>query len=209
MFAFTHLVADYIKQTITDYTGLGTSSGILGLSVGWLVSILVTVIFYFINATFNKYIMLILMSPIMAILSEKTEQQLTGKTYPFNMQQLVRDIFRGILIALRNMLIEYGIIILSFFLLFIPVIGWLFSVFFLALVSYYFYGYSMMDYCAERKRMGVMASSGYIWKNKWLAVTNGFVFWIIFSLPLIGSIFAPVLAPVAAAIAVNHTDKNT
>ena len=83
------------------------------------------IIFYFVFSTFSKYILLIVMSPIMSLLSERTEKILTGKKYSFNAVQFLKDILRGIAIALRNMLIEFSLIIGCFLIMWIPVIGWL------------------------------------------------------------------------------------
>ena len=57
----------------------------------------------------NKYIVLILLSPLLAYASERTEEILTGKNYPFSWAQLLKDAFRGALIALRNGVLELSI----------------------------------------------------------------------------------------------------
>ena len=82
------------------------------------------IIFFLIAYLFGKYIVLILMSPIMAMLSEKTETILTGKKYPFTLKQFFRDIVRGIGIAFRNLFFQLLILLASCFLIWIPVIGW-------------------------------------------------------------------------------------
>jgi CysZ protein len=50
-----------------------------------------------------KYVILILMSPLLAWISEVTEEKLTGKEYPFDLMQLLSDAWRGVLITLRNL----------------------------------------------------------------------------------------------------------
>jgi CysZ protein len=141
------------------------------------------------------------MSPIMALISERTEEIITGKVYPFNLAQFIKDIARGVVIALRNMFIEFGFIFLGFFIVWIPVIGWI-GALFLIVLSYYFYGFSMIDYVSERRRMGISQSVDYVRKNKGLSIGNGFVFSLLFAIPLIGGMLAAVLSPVAACIAV-------
>ncbi len=61
---------------------------------------LVLMLFYF---SLFKYLFLILGSPLFAYLSEKTEAIMEGKDFPFSFTQLLKDILRGIRIALRNM----------------------------------------------------------------------------------------------------------
>jgi CysZ protein len=148
------------------------------------------------------------MSPIMALLSEKTDEIITGKKYPFVWDQFVRDVFRGIAIALRNMFIEFGFIIASFFLMWIPVIGWVMPII-LLLISYYFYGFSMLDYTSERRKLKYRESIRYIRSNKGLAIGNGFIFSLLFSLPIFGGMIASVVAPVAATIAVIELEKKS
>lgn len=175
--------------------------GFFGGALHFLLSIGLKILFFFIFSTFSKYILLILMSPIMAFISERTEEIITGKVYPFNLAQFIKDIARGVLIALRNMFIEFGFIFLGFLIVWIPVIGWI-GALFLIVLSYYFYGFSMIDYVSERRRMGISQSVAYVRKNKGLSIGNGFVFSLFFTIPLIGGMLAAVLSPVAACIAV-------
>ena len=60
----------------------------------------------------------------------------------------------------------------------------------------------MIDYVSERRRMGMSQSVSYVRKNKGLSIGNGFVFSLIFAIPLIGGMLAAVVAPAAACIAV-------
>lgn len=146
------------------------------------------------------------MSPIMALLSERTEEIITGKVYPFKIGQFIKDIGRGVVIALRNMFIEFGFIFLGFFVVWIPIVGWICALF-LVLVSYYFYGFSMIDYVSERRKMSISQSTSYVRKHKGLAIGNGFIFSLIFAIPFVGAIIAAVIAPVAACLAVLEIDN--
>ena len=158
------------------------------------------IIFYYLYLKFNKYLVLILMSPIMALLSEKTEEVLTGNVYPFEWGQFMNDIWRGILIALRNMLFEIGIILvvwlvgLGLGVIFPPImlIYTPLSAIFLFIVGAYFYGFSTMDYTNERRRLGISESVGFIRKNRWLAISNGMIFTVWLYIPIIGPIIAPI-----------------
>lgn len=208
-FSLASVLSHKIELWITETIGSENSEGWISMFSGVLhffIAIAFKIIFFFIYSTFSKYIILILMSPLMAWLSEKSEELLTGKKYSFSLSQFLKDVFRGVMIALRNMLIEFLLIFLCFFIAFIPVIGWLASLL-LLILSYYYYGFSMIDYCNERRKRSIMESIHYIRKNKGLAIGNGFLFSILFNLPFIGTIIAPVLAPVAATIAVVELEK--
>jgi CysZ protein len=104
------------------------------------------------------------------------------------------------------MIIEFGFIFLCMLVVWIPLLGWVTPVF-LMLISYYFYGFSMMDYSSERHKLNVSESVRYIRKHKGVAIGNGFIFSLLFAFPIIGSMLSTVLAPVAATIAVVELKK--
>ncbi|MFT6843918.1 MAG: CysZ protein [Flavobacteriales bacterium] len=157
--------------------------------------------------TINKYIVLILVSPVLALLSEKVDQKLTGKEYPFNGDQFFRDVLRGVFMAIRNMCLEFGVIFLVLLLsMFLPFIS-PFTAMFLLIVEFYFYGFSLIDYTNERKRLKIGESVRYVRANKGLAVGNGGMFSLLFLIPLLGVVIAPVLGVVAATLAIHKKDN--
>lgn len=200
-------LGDYIEGLVVGHFRLDDPDSWLLATLGWVVGlfirIILFIIFYYVKASFVKYTTLIVLSPVLARVSEKTEEIITGKKYPFDAAQFMRDVLRGILMALRNMLIEYSFIALFFFISFLPIIGWLASLVALSLVSWFFYGFSMIDYSNERKRMNISASTSFSWKYKWLCTGSGLCFWLIFSIPWIGVIVAPITGAVASTLAVN------
>jgi len=201
-------MAEAFQQWISGFFAFD-KDGWLGFLTGFLeffVRIGLKIFFFFIFSTFSKYILLIVMSPIMALLSEKTDEIITGKKYPFQLDQFVRDVFRGIGIALRNMFIEFGLLFASLFVMWIPIIGWV-TPLFLLIISYYFYGFSMIDYTCERRKMGIGKSTEYIRNNKGLAIGNGFIFSLIFAIPYAGGMLVSVLAPVAGTMALLEIEK--
>lgn len=152
----------------------------------------------------GKYIILILLSPVLAFLSEATEKRLTGNDYPFVMKEFIHDVVRGIGIAIRNMLLEYLVIITLFVIsFFVPVltpitmaIGYV--------AGWYFYGFAMFDYTNERRRLSIKESVRYLRKHKGMVIGNGMMFSIIFSVPLLGPIFAPIMAVTSATMSVHE-----
>ncbi len=210
-FQMIQALSDWLEQWILSYFNSDSDGGwlsFLGTTLHFILSIGLKILFFFIFSTLSKYILLIIMSPIMALLSSRTEEIITGKFYPFNLSQFIKDILRGILIALRNMCIEFGIIFLSFLIVWIPLIGWI-SPLFLIILSYYFYGFSMIDYINERRKKGILESVKYVRKNKGLAIGNGFIFSLIFMIPFIGGMLAAVIAPIAACIAMIESENKT
>jgi CysZ protein len=165
---------DYLKEIVVNWINLD-KTGFLGKLLGGLVEVVIRVISFLVFAYLSGYIIIILMSPLLAYISEKTEQIITGKTYGINLKQLLKDIVRGIMLALRNLFIEIFFVILMFFVSFIPVIGW-FGTIVLFFVSSYFYGFSFIDYNNERQKMTVSESVSVVRKYRWLAIANGSVF---------------------------------
>ena len=204
-----HNLSDWLENWIMSYVTTDSENGIfhfLGSALQVLLSVGLKILFFFVFSTFSKYILLIIMSPIMALLSERTEEIITGKVYPFNLSQFLKDIWRGVMIAIRNMFIEFGFIFLGFFVVWIPIIGWV-AALFLIIVSYYFYGFSMIDYVSERRRMGISQSVSFVRQHKGLAIGNGFIFALVFAIPFVGGMIAAVIAPVAACIAVMEIEN--
>jgi len=215
------LLTSFVKVWLQEYFtadaeplfGLEILSG-LGYYVQKALSgvlwIFLKIIFFFVFATFGGYVVIICLSPIFAILSEKTEEILVGKKYPFNPDQMMRDIVRGILIALRNVFIETFYLLLFFMLGFIPIIGQ-FATLILFFISAYFYGFSFIDYALERQRFSVAKSVQFMRNNKGVAIANGSVFALIMLIPIIGVTlagFAAIVSVVAATISAQKIITN-
>lgn len=149
--------------------------------------------------SFFKYIFLIVGSPVFAYLSEKTAAIIEGKDFPFSLSQLIKDIGRGIKIALRNVIWQTVYVLSILVLSMIPLVGWFTPVLAL-LVECYYYGFSMLDYSMERQKQSVGASIHYISNHKGLAVGNGIVFYAMHFLPIIGWVLAPAYAVIAATL---------
>ena len=110
-------------------------------SFSWLIWIMFKLLFLYVFILFGGYFSLIVLSPILTYLSEKTEEIITGRKNPFDVIQLTRDVIRAIVIVIRNMCIQILWIIIFFILNFIPIVGWVVSFFGNIIVSSYFYGF--------------------------------------------------------------------
>ncbi|MEO6916998.1 MAG: EI24 domain-containing protein [Chitinophagaceae bacterium] len=164
---------------------------------------LTMVLFYF---SLFKYFFLIAGSPLFAYLSEKTEAILEGKDYPFRFTQLLKDIYRGVRLALRNSLWQTVFSISLLILSCIPVVGWITPVIALFVECYYF-GFSMLDYSCERHRLSPSESVVFVGKHRGLAIGNGLIFYLMHIVPFIGWMLAPSYAVVAATISIYYQEK--
>lgn len=175
------------------------------LAFGGLILWVIIMLFYF---SLFKYIWLIIGSPVFAYLSEKTESIIEGRDFPFSLKQLSNDIARGIRISLRNAFWQtiYSIFIAIGSLL--PVIGWVTPIIGL-FVECYYYGFSMLDYSMERHKRSVGESIYFISQHKGLAIGNGMVFYLMHLVPIVGWIFAPAYAVVAATLSLQRYKTST
>lgn len=170
---------------------------------GQVILQLVLLLFYF---SLFKYLFLIIGSPLFAYLSEKTEAILEGKDFPFSIFQLLKDILRGVKLALRNTLWQTVYTISILILSFIPFIGW-FTPLIALLIECYYLGFSMLDYSCERNKLSTSQSISFISKHKGLAIGNGIVFYMMHMVVVIGWILAPSYAVIAATLSLYKTNK--
>jgi CysZ protein len=167
--------------------------------MGQFFIIIILFLFYF---SLFKFIFLIIGSPVFAYLSEKTESIIEGKEFPFSFPQFLKDIVRGIKIALRNLLWQTVYVVTILILSFIPVVGWVAPLVALLTECYYF-GFSMLDYSSERHKLSTSQSIAFIGNHKGLAIGNGLVFYVMHLLPFIGWLLAPSYAVVAATLSLH------
>jgi len=199
---------DYIKNLVGEWSAVQDSS-FWQLTTSFAAGFLVEIIFFIVFAYLGGYLALMIMSPLLSYISEKTEKILTGNDYEFNFGYLIKDTIRGIIMAIRNMLIELFFLILAVIIGFIPVIG-LFAAILLFFVSAYFYGFSFIDYYNERKRLSIKQSTEIVRKHKGLAISNGGVFALSLLVPFCGSylvLFVSIISVVAATMAMVEIDK--
>lgn len=203
--------ANNFNEWITLKTGLkvwldSMHSGLLGFlfTLAALALLVVQVMLYF---SLFKYLWLILGSPVFAYLSEKTDAIVNNTGYTFSYKQLMKDILRGIKIALRNALWQTVYVVAILILSLIPVIG-IGAPLIALMVEFYYYGFSMLDYNCERRNISATESIYYIGNHKGLAIGNGLVFYFIHLLPVIGWIFAPAYAVIAATLSMHELKNN-
>jgi len=179
----------------------------------YALAFVIGILIFYSSLKISKYIILIAMSPVMSMLSEKTNDILEGKSNPFSMQQLIRDVLRGTVLAIRNMFIELILIwaiglINIFITIAVPPLG-LILIPFIPLISFivgaYFFGFSTMDYTNERHRLSIAQSIQLIRKNKGIAIANGSIFALLFRIPVIGVSICTVTCTVSACIAMKES----
>ena len=137
---------------------------------------------------FMRYILIILISPVLSIISEKVEKIITGNKYQFNLEQLAKDIKRTINLAIRNVFFEFGIVYGVVSILYI--IFWIvpapagtaqfISTQFAMIVAFYYYGFGFIDFMNERRRLTIKESVNFVKKHRGFAIALGLVFTLFF-----------------------------
>lgn len=193
-----------IKTHLNEWV-ISMRSRILGFffTLAGMMLWVILMLFYF---SLFKYLWLIIGSPIFAFLSEKTEAIIEGKDFPFSFKQLLKDIVRGIGIAVRNTLWQTVYTVSILLLSIIPLVGWVTPVF-AVLIECYYYGFSMLDYSCERNKLSVAESINFIGARKGLAIGNGILFYLMHLVPIIGWILAPAYAVIAATLSLHSLKK--
>ncbi len=182
--------------------------------IGSAVSVVVDSVFGIFNAIASetyKFILLIALSPLNCILSEKFDSYLSGTAFEFSFIRLVKDFIRMIFIVISALILEY------FFLAVWWVLQWIFpdfigdTLFFI--ISSFFIGFSFYDYSMERYGMSFLSSWGLGFSKLSYMILTGAVFNLIMQIPVAGIILAPVLcAMISTAVYIlilkrKHTQK--
>ena len=206
---FSDSILSYLYDFIEYFTGIDLTKNsefsdwksILTVSLQWFLNIVVYVFFWYLMSRYMKYLVLIILSPLFAYLSERTEEILTGKKYAFEFKQLVKDSVRGAGIAIRNLFIETIFIVVCGIASFIfPIIS-PFTLGFLFLVNSYFMAFNFFDYVAERKRLNISESIRYMRANSYTLLGFGVAYNIVSFIPLLDWVLAPISAASGAVIA--------
>jgi len=143
-----------------------------------------------------KYIVLIVSSPFMSLLSEKVEEIEFGKAdTQWSIGSLITDLLRGIRISVRNLIKELFYVLLLLIVGLFPVVG-IVSVVLTFLVQAYFAGFGNIDFLLER-HLSVSESTRFVKQRKSYAAGLGTGF-LLLSMTGIGVLVAAPLATVAA-----------
>lgn len=162
---------------------------VLKLAIFWLVGLI------------GKYVVLVLLSPLLAYASERTEELLTGSRVPFQLGRWLSEMLRGMLMALRNGALEIGITVMAWATtIFLPLLAPV-TALLLWGVSCWFYGFSMFDYIHERQGLGLRASVRAARHRRGAIFANGMLFNLLMKVPVLGTITAPLLGAVGAVLA--------
>jgi CysZ protein len=203
-YLFGAYLIDYVMSFLPQQTETSFWQNALQIILTGLVYLL---LFLFYLKTY-RYVVLILLSPALALLAEKVQEiDQNHPPKPFNLSQFMLDILRGIKISFRNLVVELLLTFILFGLgLLIGVIS-PFTTLAIIVIESYFLGFSMIDYRNEYHRISADESQKMIWKYKKFATSIGLVCNLLLFIPILGVLFAPLLAVVAAGLGINELEN--
>lgn len=151
-----------------------------------------------------KHIIMALSAPFMSPVSEKIEAHITGNTpYSYRNTTFAQQLWRGIRINGRNLILELLITLPILILKFVPIVN-IFSTILLFFIQAYYAGFGNIDYTLER-HYNYDDSIRFIKKHLGLAIGNGVVFILFLLIPVIGVILVlPLSVTAATTIAVQR-----
>ncbi|MFQ3580265.1 MAG: EI24 domain-containing protein [Bacteroidales bacterium] len=205
---FTGIIYSQINDYFQNIDVPSYISSILNVVLHGIVFILIRLFFFLIFVYFGSFVILMVLSPVFSILSEKVEEMVLNTFYPFDILKLLKDIGRSLILVTRNFIYQllWFIIIwlITLFLSFIPLIniiaGFMGQIILFLIVSY-FYGFSFMDYSNERRGISIQQSVKIMRSYRWLVITIGAVFCICLYIPYIGTFLASFMAIVSVVAA--------
>ena len=204
----TKLVS-YISIVTDEYNTVASKFIVKFLNIAsWIFS---KIIFTFLFTLFGGYITIILLSPVFSFLSEKTANIIHSQVVKFDFIQLLTDIFRALIIAIRNITVQLIIYLVLLLIGIIPLFGWIIAFLGNLIIASYFYGFSFLDYSNERHQLTIKKSVDLVRRNKGFAIGLGLVFQLCLLIPIIGSLvasFLSIIAVVSATIATEHKKIN-
>ena len=158
-----------------------------------LTVVLSLLVFFF---TF-KYVVFIVMAPLLSLVSQKLEKRMLGTVRDSGMN-LFQEFLRGLRLALRNIVREILItLVLVIAGLIFPFLSWMTTALIFVVQAYYA-GFGNMDFTLERY-YNTQQSIQYVKTRRGFAIGNGSVFLALLALPLIGILLAPFLGAISAA----------
>lgn len=182
LFAGIFLLGNYFQQL-----GIGISKDVEQniseiKTINGLVHKTLRIIFFdqlhFLFTKFTMYFVIMCLAPVLAIVSEKMEEILTGNKYKWNLIQILKDIKRAFILNIRLILVEY-VFILALLGLGTLVGGeakWYIAYAVPFLIGFYFYGFGYVDYILERRRLNIRQSVHFVSKHKGLSVALGSIY---------------------------------
>ncbi len=155
-----------------------------------------------------RYSLILVLTPSFMQLSRRIQSIELGEMTGVTFNQFIRNILRSAELTVMNFVRD--LFVTSLTIVVVLILTWTVPLapFAIFLAECYFFGYSMIDYRNQFLSMTIKESRRVIRKNVGLAVGNGICFHFILLIPLLGIMFGPALALIAAGISIDEVGNN-
>lgn len=155
-----------------------------------------------------RYSLLLVLTPSFIRFSHKIQCIELGEMQEYSFKLGLKNILRSAELAMMNF--GRDLLLTSLIIVVVLILTWTVPLapFAIFLAECYFLGYSMIDYRNQFLSMSIKESRTVIRKNVGLAVGNGICFHLILLIPLLGIMFGPTLALIAAGISIDEVGNN-
>lgn len=156
-----------------------------------------------------RNLVMVLYGPFLDDLSETSEKLITGESSPID-TSLLDSIKRPAFLALIMIPTSVLILIISFIIGLIPIIGFIISTALMLFSSLCMSSIPCLDPYFERKGVKLRDTIKLIWRNKGIVLYFGLIGFIITSVPIIGWFLGPTYSVVAGiVVAIQLYEKST
>lgn len=157
-----------------------------------------------------EFIVITLFSPIMALLSERVETNITGNQFEFSLSRFIAELLRtvGILVS--------GFVLSSLVILVWSLVAWIgdlktITPYIVFVIKAFFIGFNYVDYSLERHSVSIRRSWIYAINRPLKMLIPGVIFSFLFFVPVLGVMLAPFITTIIATllwIAESQTKKD-
>lgn len=150
-----------------------------------------------------EFTVITLFSPIMALLSERCENILTGREYAFTFERFMKELMRTIGILATGFIFSSIVMGLWFLISWIGNLS-VISPYILFVLKAFFIGFNFVDYSLERNMVSIGKSWGYAIAHPIVMIVFGSIFSVVFLFPIIGVMLAPFITTILATVYHNY-----
>jgi CysZ protein len=170
-------------------------------TIGGIGQVLVLLSTFVLSTLIGGSVVLILISPLLSMMSEKLWVSYGGSPLPSGFWPFLRSIARAVWLAVKYLVLQWAMLFLCFLLSLVPIIGLVSPVLSIA-VAIFFYGTSLADYALELAGKNIRDSYAFCNSNRGLIIGIALPFALAIFIPYVGRYIVLFVAPLCVAAAV-------
>ncbi|MFT3739701.1 MAG: EI24 domain-containing protein [Breznakibacter sp.] len=200
------MLTDWLSPFLPDAGHLPIWVQSVVTALKWIAWIVVRIAVFMVVVYVGGFFIMVVLSPVLSWLASVTYRIHTGEDVSGGFWDFLSDIWRGVMVSVRNLVKETLLNLLIFVATFVPVVGFATPMAFFV-NSAYFFGASFVDYGVEQHRIGYVKSLLFVSIHKGLALGCGIMYALVLMIPYVGIFlggFVAMVSVVGATLAVNR-----